>query len=329
MIYPSILERKYNEYSPFVKRVSETVKSTLINFCEGQGYAFTSRIKSVESLAEKIETGRFKKWSDLDDLFACTVIIPTLFHEEEVIQFCKNTFEITQTVKRGQNRKAPDIFRFDSTRIYANLKKENAINIDNELSIYNIIFEIQIKSAFEHAWSVSTHDLVYKNSEIDWKRLRLAAQIKANVEQLDTLILAFEQTSLIIQENNYPDTKIKRKLASEINKLFKNGKIPDELQPKDMNRFCDNLYRLAVDANKENNIQPIIEKIKTEINSTSYKNFPRSISLFQYLFVILIRNKMIEIPIKNYHCHITEELTTLYPDIQIDNDSVFLYSEDS
>jgi len=329
MIYPSILERKYNEYSPFVKRISETVKSTLVNFCESQGYAFTSRIKSVESLAEKIEPGRFKKWSNLNDLFACTVIIPTLSHEEEVIQFCKNAFEITETVKRGQNKKAPDIFRFDSTRIYAKIKQNYSLNIDNELSIYKIIFEIQIKSAFEHAWSVSTHDLVYKSSGIDWKRLRLAAQIKANVEQLDTLILAFEQTSLIIQENSYPDIKIKRKLASEINKLFKNGKIPEELQPKDMNRFCDNLYRLTIDANKENNIQSIIEKIKTEINSTSSKNFPRSISLFQYFFVILIRNKMIKIPIKNYHCHITEELTTLYPDIQIDNDSIFLYTEDS
>jgi len=61
--------------------------------------------------------------------------------------------------------------------------------------------------------------------------------------------LAFEQTSLIIQENNYPDIKIKRKLASEINKLFEQGKIPDELQPKDMNRFCDNLYRLTIDVN--------------------------------------------------------------------------------
>ncbi|MHC5670948.1 hypothetical protein [Nostoc sp.] len=140
--------------------------------------------------------------------------------------------------------------------------------------------------------------------------------------------MAFEQTSLIIQENNYPDIKIKRKLASEINKLFKQGKIPDELQPKDMNRFCDNLYRLAVDANQENNIQEIIEKIKTEINSTPSQKIPRSISLFQYLFAILIRNKIIEIPIKNYHCHITEELTTLYPDIEIDNDYIFIYSED-
>jgi len=123
MIYSSILERKYNEYIPFVKRVSETVKPTLVNFCESKGYAFTSRIKTVESLAEKIETGRFKQWSDLNDLFACTVIIPTLSHEEEVIQFCKNAFEITRTVKRGQNKKAPDIFRFDSTRIYARIKK--------------------------------------------------------------------------------------------------------------------------------------------------------------------------------------------------------------
>ncbi|MBW4670643.1 MAG: hypothetical protein KME60_25290 [Cyanomargarita calcarea GSE-NOS-MK-12-04C] len=328
MIYPSVLERKYNEYSPFVKRVAETVKSTLVNFCESKGYAFTSRIKSVESLAEKIETGRFQKWSDLDDLFACTIIMPTLSHEEEVTKFCKNTFEIIRTVKRGQNKKAPDIFRFDSTRIYAQIKKADSLNIDNKLSIYNIIFEIQIKSAFEHAWSVSTHDLVYKSPEIDWKRLRLAAQIKANVEQLDTLILAFEQTSIIIQENNYVDIKIKRKLASEIKKLFQNGKIPDELQPKDMNRFCDNLYHLAFEDKQENNIQGIIEKIKTEINSTSSKKIPRSISLFQYLFVILIRNKIIEIPINNYHCHITEELTTLYPEIQIDNNYIFIYNED-
>jgi ppGpp synthetase/RelA/SpoT-type nucleotidyltranferase len=328
MIYPSILERKYREYEPYVKNVSQKVKETLVNFCESKGYAFTSRIKTIESLAEKIETGRFKKWSDLDDLFACTIIIPTLSHEEEVIDFCKNVFEINRTIKRGQNKKSPDSFRFDSTRIYAHLSKIDDANIGNLLSIYNIIFEIQIKSAFEHAWSVSTHDLVYKNSEIDWKKLRLAAQIKANVEQLDTLILAFKETSGIIQENNYPEIRKKTKLALEIQSLFDNGKIPDELKPKDMNRFCDNFYRL-IDTEKEGNFEEIIKKIKIEINSTPAKKIPRSVSLFQYFFAILITNKMLEIPQKNYQFHITEELTTLYPDIQIDNNFIFLYSEDS
>jgi hypothetical protein len=109
---------KINDFLKVVedRELQNRSKETLLNFCDNKGYAFTSRIKRVESLAEKIETGRFKKWSDLDDLFACTVIIPTLLHEKEVIEFCKSAFEIIRTVKRGQNKKSPDTFRFDSTR---------------------------------------------------------------------------------------------------------------------------------------------------------------------------------------------------------------------
>ena len=335
MIYPSILERKYNEYAPFVQEVAKRVKSTLVNFCESKGYAFSSRIKSIESVAEKIETGRFKSWSNLDDLFACTIIIPTLSHEEDVIKFCQDVFEIKpkpRIIKRGQNKKSPDTFKFDSTRIYTQLKKEDNIDLNNQLNIYNITFEIQVKSAFEHAWAVSTHDLVYKSPEIDWRRLRLAAQIKANVEQLDTLILAFEQTSAIIKENDYPEIKIKNKLAREIKNLFQTGKLPDELKPKDMNRFCDNLYRLVVAGDKEINnqeIQKIITLIKTEVQATSFAQIPRSLSLFQYLLTILIRNKIVEFPIDKYYYHITDELTTHSPDLNIDNNSIFLYNDDT
>lgn len=326
MIYPSILDRKYQEYYPFVEEVSKKVKSTLIYFCEGKGYAFTSRIKTVESLAEKIETGRFKEWADLDDLFACTVIVPTLSHEDEVIDFCKNTFNSRRIVKRGQNKKAPDSFKFDATRIYACLKKSADTNYESGLNIYDIVFEIQIKSAFEHAWSVSTHDLVYKSSKIDWRRLRLSAQIKATVEQLDTLILAFEQTSLIIKKNDYSEIKMKHKLANKINELFKTGKLPDELQPKDMTHFCDNLYRLInARHNKEIREVEVIEQIAEEIQSMPIKKIPLSISLFQYFFAILIQKGIIDLPIKNYSCHITEELRTLYPDIQISSDSIFQY----
>jgi len=95
-----------------------------------------------------------------------------------------------------------------------------------------------------------------------------------------------------------------------------------------MTRFCDNLYRLIGDAKKEIISQEIIKKIKTEISSTSHKKIPRSISLFQYFSAVLLSSKIIEIPIGKYHCHVTEELATLYPDMQINNDSIFLYSED-
>ncbi len=326
MIYPSILDRKYNQYQPFVKEVAKKVRETLLNFCEIKGYAFTSRIKTIESLAEKIETGRFQKWSDLDDLFTCTIIIPTLSYEKEVTEFCQSTFEVINTVKRGQNKKSPDTFKFDSTRIYAKLKSNNAITQENELSIYKIKFEIQIKSAFEHAWSVSTHDLVYKNSEIDWRKLRLAAQIKATVEQLDMLILAFEKTSEFIEDNNYWEIKNQQYLAIEINKLFQDKKIPDELQPKDMSRFCDNLYRLLINVFEERQIKKTVKKVIQKIQSTKTNQIPRSISLFQYLISILISEKIIDASINKYYWHITQEVISLYPELK-NIDSTFEYEE--
>ena len=326
MIYPSILDRKYNQYQPFVREVAKKVKETLLNFCDLKGYAFTSRIKTTESLAEKIETGRFKKWSDLDDLFACTIIIPTLSHEKEVIKFCKATFKIIRTTKKGQNKKSPDTFRFDSTRIYAQLKNNNAIVQSSELSIYHIKFEIQVKSAFEHAWSVSTHDLVYKNSEIDWRKLRLAAQIKATVEQLDMLILAFEQTSEFIEDNSYPEIKIKQYLASEMNKLFQNNKIPDELQPKDMSRFCDNLYRLLINAVEEKQIKKVVKQVTQKIQSTKTNQIPRSISLFQYFISLLLSEGIIDASINRYYWHVTQEVVSLYPNLKNIN-STFEYEE--
>lgn len=316
MIYPSILNRKYNEYKPFVEEVAKKVKETLSIFCDSKGYAFTSRIKTIESLAEKIETGRFKKWSDLDDLFGCTIIIPTLSHEKEVVEFCKSTFEIISTIKKGQNKKSPDTFRFDSTRIYAQLKKNESTDINNELNISTIKFEIQIKSAFEHAWSVSTHSLVYKNSEFDWRKLRLAAQIKATVEQLDMLILAFEETSEFIEDNRYPEIQIKRYLANETNQLFLSRKLPDELRPKDMSRFCDNLYRLLIEIASEKDIKKIFKKIKRKIQTTKTNQIPLSISLFQYFVAILISDKIIEGSIEKYYWHITQEVTTLYPSLK-------------
>ena len=326
MIYPSILERKHQEYLPFIRQTAIEVKSILLNFCEENGYAFSSRIKTIESLAEKIETGRFKNWSELTDLFACTIVIPTLSHEKFVIDSCQSIFQIEKIVKRGQNKKSPDTFTFDSTRIDAKLKKNDDVDIsENTLSIYDIKFEIQIKSAFEHAWAVSTHDLVYKSDEIDWKRLRLAAQIKANVEQLDTLILAFEQTSSIIQENDYPDLKMKRKLGQSIEQLFKDGQIPDELKPKDLNRFCDNLLRLLPQDDRQNKVKEVIKIIENEVKTTQTNLIPLSISLFQYFLAILVQKEIIKITIDKYHFHITQEFELLYPKLQIDSNHLFHY----
>jgi ppGpp synthetase/RelA/SpoT-type nucleotidyltranferase len=84
---------------------------------------------------------------------------------------------------------------------------------------YQLLFEVQIKSAFDHAWSTATHDLTYKAQQIDWRRLRLAAQIKAIVEQLDVAILGFEKMAPLIAEN--PDRRLL--IRKQIGDLFSRG----------------------------------------------------------------------------------------------------------
>jgi hypothetical protein len=99
-----------------------------------------------------------------------------------VIDFLGRAFN--QVVVRGRNdtRKPPDVFRFEATRFIGMLHRP--AGTDPKEPLFNLAFEVQVRSAFEHAWSVTTHELVYKSQSVDWKRMRLAAQLKAAVEQL-------------------------------------------------------------------------------------------------------------------------------------------------
>jgi ppGpp synthetase/RelA/SpoT-type nucleotidyltranferase len=323
MITPFVLSQKYNEHLKYINLLVEKVRPTVINFCEEHNFAFTSRIKTVESLAEKIETGRYNKWDDLDDFYACTVIIPTLGQEEMALDYFKSIYKPVKIIKRGQVKKSPDSFRYDSTRIICRLKKPEGLTTSG---IYDISFEIQIRSAFEHAWSVATHDLTYKSDIIDWKRHRLSSQIKATVEQLDTLILSFEQAAPSIKENPWPELKSKKKIATLIIDMIERGKIPSEIKPKDWSRFSDNLYSLLKANKKEDYLDNALDKIRIYFDSLSLDMFPRSISLLQFITAILISSGFFVevIDNSNYSYHITSELLTLFPHLKTIN-NVFDY----
>jgi hypothetical protein len=109
------------------------------------------------------------------------------------LEFLERAFVTVRIKRRGSSNKAPEVFRFDTTRFIGKLRIPENISTDDPL--YQIQFEVQVPSAFEHAWSVTTHALTYKGEHVEWNRFRLAAQLKAAVEQLDILILAFEETS--------------------------------------------------------------------------------------------------------------------------------------
>ena len=74
---------------------------------------------------------------------------------------------------RGKTIKDPRVFRFDATRFVGRVGQQAGVSSDSLLSL--VCFEVQIRAAFEHAWSVTTHKLSYKGPGIDWRRERLTA----------------------------------------------------------------------------------------------------------------------------------------------------------
>lgn len=112
-------------------------------------------------------------------------------------------------------------------------------------SINKISFEVQIRTAFDPAWVVTTHALSYKSSVVDWKQQRLAAELKATAEKMDLLILAFQEASLKIEESRWPAIQAKKDIHSYFASAVETQKFPKELAPKDWSRFAENVYELG------------------------------------------------------------------------------------
>ncbi|MEV7438827.1 hypothetical protein [Streptomyces griseoviridis] len=281
---PQSVSNAYSQIEPLLKAISEYVEQTLRTYCDRSGYLFFDRIKKVESLSEKLEGGRIAKWSAIDDLYACTIVIPTTAHEPGVIRKLDACFTRASIRSRGTAKKAPEVFRFDTTRYYARLSAGAAA--ERAPGIDNVTFEVQIATVFEYAWSTVTHDLVYKGDRVDWKKQRLAAQLKAAVEQIEMIIGAFDQVSGAVPESDWPEIAAKDSIVERFQELIADGVITSNLTPVSWRRFADNVFSLVASYTPNNYARPsAIDTLLTEFATTwrqpSAPPCPESGSLFQ------------------------------------------------
>ena len=320
MIIASSTRQRYSLLQPHLQYVQAQVRQTLAGFADSRGWAVLTRVKALESVSEKIETGRFAHWKDLDDLVAGTLVVPTLAQEPEALAFLREVFVELRSSLRGSSRKPPDVFRFDNTRFIGHLTPHADISTFAELP-YQIPFEIQIRTAFEHAWSVATPSLAYKSEYVSWERARLTAQLKATVEQLDVLIVGFEETTEKIFKSAWPEIDAKSDITAFFKGHFTAGSLPVELKPKDWTRFSDNVYRMVSSAKTCQNKRPdqiagLINESMTRVIEKEGELIPRSISLAQYIFASMVVSGSIRGPFHKYVPLITSELEDLYSEMK-------------
>ncbi|WP_168203020.1 MULTISPECIES: hypothetical protein [unclassified Tardiphaga] len=315
MNIPQALISVYAELTPILKNVEGRVNQALRAYADSRLLPFISRIKTIESAAEKIETGRYRSFEEIDDLVAFTVVVPTLKHEEEAVAHCANSFVISSIRNRTSAKKAPDVFRFDSTRLYGRLQKPDGVDIRG-ISIYDIVFEIQIRTAFEHAWIVATHPLTYKSETVDWKRFRLAAQLKASAEQLDLAINSFDVLAESVAEAPWPEIQQKALIIEMIHRLVDDEIIPAEAAPKDLSRFSENLVSLIQSSKRKPKMGDALSELERELRTLTIDTFPRSASILQVCMGLLCQKGILTGPLQKYTCHITDPLTQLYPELR-------------
>lgn len=227
---------EYESLESSYKYVQKEVLGLIKETCDNNQWLFTHRIKDVESYYLKITTGRFDGYL-IDDFFACTIVVPSLKDIETAQQLISACFEVIETKPDNQIYSFPTEFNFDSIRNYCKLKRRVQPKVHDEL-----IFEIQVKTLLEYAWSKATHDFSYKSDHVSWAKERVAAQIKAVLDNVDISIYEMESISKspFLDKKN-PKYERLNEIINFMNKDFAD-KIDNPL-PKDLKRLSEQINR--------------------------------------------------------------------------------------
>ena len=245
-------------YQRLAKDVNERLKPRV----EAQQWFYISRVKQLQSYALKLETGRVADPRRPDDFFACTIVVSKLSEIEEAERLV-NLIYIAQSRRPpvdGETHKASSSFAFDDLRLYV-AQPESTTGKDPDLD--GLIFEVQIKTILQHAWSIATHDLIYKTNNVSWARERIAFQIKAMLEHAEIAI---------VEANRLAETPAVAKVdkpTAEIFSLIETiGKIwTNDLLPDDRKRLAESIRQtLRICDLNADSFQGIIEIERRRVN---------------------------------------------------------------
>jgi ppGpp synthetase/RelA/SpoT-type nucleotidyltranferase len=215
------------------KRVSEVMLGK-----KKAHWFYNSRVKSLESFAQKLETGRFNPHR-LEDFFACTLVVENktaIFDAIELIKtYCVIQYQRPKSF--SETHKQPEVFSFDDLRLYVTMAN---LDIAPRTPLNEIVFEVQIKTFLQHAWSIATHDLIYKGDSISWSKARLAFQIKAMLEHAEVSI---EQVNSISSSTSLAMSDPKTQALIEVLTWLK-ATWKEELLPKNIVRLAETVNDL-------------------------------------------------------------------------------------
>ena len=302
MKYNNVVRNLYDKYFHIASSQKEYLDNYFKDKLSSSSYLYESRVKSIESFALKLETGR----NAFEDFFACRFIVI----KKDDIKKIKNELQNnnikiinSRPADINETTKNPDNFAFDELRLYVQYMQPISMP---EKEFLNNVFEIQIMTLYSFVWAQTTHDLIYKGSEISWGKARVAYQIKALLEQAQYAIDTINKT----EDESFPKNTLYETQKEMIQYIKSVWDIA--LLPSDLNRLSNNILNLIKILNSNfKEMQDVLNKQKQEDNGF----IPINITPYQYILKSYFRHKpeyllnlLAKNPKKNFHITLIEDL---------------------
>jgi hypothetical protein len=239
MKIPASVRVLFEDLSPRYAKL-QTCVDALVQSQKERRWHYESRLKTEESFALKLETGRELRPEQPEDFFAGTLVVENHTRVVEAERFACDLF--TKVERRPQRSDVTPLpaysFDFDDLRLYVAWKDDPA---QKPTGLHGLLFEFQIKTFLQHAWSIATHDLVYKTDDVNWATSRIAYQVKAALENAELSIA--EARRLTDATMLHKMDRASDEIQTTIKEL-RNRWTADQL-PKDLRRLAQNVMEMA------------------------------------------------------------------------------------
>ena len=170
-LHGMLLLEEYRQQQPYLLQLQKAVMDKLKETIEGSGFevnSMESRIKAEASLAGKLQRKghKYQTLRDITDILGVRII---MFYNEDVdriASLAENIFEIDWK-NSVDKRKMHQFDSFGYNSLHYICRMPRSLYYDENMPELNEIhFELQMRTALQHVWSVIQHDIGYK-SEIE------------------------------------------------------------------------------------------------------------------------------------------------------------------
>lgn len=280
-------------------RLADEVKKTLKPRVDDNGWFFLCRIKELESFALKMETGRVPDPKKLEDFFACTIVVPTIPQIEQAENLARDLYDFCyrKPPSDQETPKASSSFAFDDLRLYV---AQRSLASGRFTDLDGLVFEIQIKTILQHAWTVATHDLIYKSNTVSWPRERIAYQVKAMLEHAEIAIAEASRLAEApaVAKSDKSNTSILR-IIEIIQRIWTSERLPE-----DVKRLAANIYELSKSCDLTSDRLPAL--LEAELNRVGI--VPSDLSPYEFVVQALVNSSELNFERKFNRRHIRMRL---------------------